>query len=178
MLRVFLGLAALVAITIAVYFAFVSNPTVFNETRNWKTYTDTEQGFEFKYPESCTTSSDGLLEGVQLSEDVHTADEKCNFSIMYYDNLNAISIGVNLPRKNISDFAKDPNLSQTRKIDFLGNEALSGIFENKGVEVKRQDLYVHHNDHLYHLSYMLVSGERIFNTQVPEKILSTFKFTR
>src|SRR3989344_6848742 len=177
--NIILVIVVIVLIGIAGYFIFVKKsepiaqqPTPIDETASWKTYTNSEQGFEFKYPAICKTSSNDMVGGVQLSVDINSANDNCNFSVVYYDNLDAISIGVDVPRKSVYDFAKDPSLSSTQKIIFHGNDALSGVFENKYISLQEKEIYVSHNGHLYEISYTIVYDKQIFKTDIPEKIIS------
>lgn len=119
-----------------------------------------------------------MVGGVQLSVDIVHANDNCNFSVVYYDNLDAISIGVSVPRKSVYDFAKDPSLSDTQKTNFQGNDALTGVFYNEYIPLRRQEIYVSHNGHLYEISYAFDYGKQIFKTDVSKKIISTFKFTQ
>lgn len=144
----------------------------------WKTYTDTEKWFEFEYPETCKISSDPMVWWIHLSIDIEHSSDNCNLNVVYYDNIDSISLWVPTPRNNIYDFIKDPDLSNTLKTSFLWNDALTGIFENKNISLKEKEIYISHNNHLYNLSYTISYGDKIFKKTIPEKIISTFKFTK
>jgi hypothetical protein len=150
-----------------------------DETDGWKIYTDSKNGFEFKYPSVCKVEEALLgIEGVYLSSDIESELDTCNFGIAYYEDLSAISSGAPLPRNSVADFVNDPNLKNTQKTTFQGSEALRGVFENKNIGLKMKQIYIARNGHLYDVSYDLQSSNHVFKAEVPEKIISSLKFTK
>ncbi len=159
--------------------AIVPTPTATSSvisTADWKTYTNKDLGFSFKYPANCAESSSSMVGGIQIITN-NTYSNDCNFSVVPYDNLDAISISVPTPRKSLSDFTKDPDLSDIKQISFQGNEALTGVFTNNNISYKEYVLYIVHNSHLYEISYVLSSKGQNFNIEISKQIISTFQFT-
>ena len=144
---------------------------VVDKISGWKTYTDKEHGFEFQYPSVCNISNDPMVWGIQLSRDIEHISDNCNLSIVYYDNFNS-------PRTSLQEFTEAQNISNAQKTYFQDNEALTGIFENKEIRYRGDEIYVIHNHYLYDISYTLMIGNKKLNTKTPMKILSTFRFTK
>jgi hypothetical protein len=151
----------------------VTQPTSADETVSWQVYDNNDWGLQFKYPKSCKVEKESLIAGVRLG-----GSEECNFTVGYYGDINALSVNVALPRKNVFDLMKDPSLANAQKMSFAGSDAVVGTFENKVIAYTSQNMYVEHNGHIYEIGYVISSGGKNFQTNISQKILSTLKFTK
>jgi hypothetical protein len=152
-------------------------PKQVDETASWQTYKDMQKGFEFKYPVACKINNENPVGAINLSVDVKSTTDDCNFGVAYYDNLNSVPSDVNSSRKSFYDLTQDPSLSAVERTSFQNNNAFVATFENKSISLKEKRLYVSYEGRVYELSFVFSYDGKIFDTNKAEKILSTFQFT-
>jgi len=149
-------------------------PTTSDETANWKTYTDSKYGFEFKYPSDWSlVAGDALIwkgNGINNQDN----DNIQTLKVSYGNNAD----GSEGPASNRTNYIKFLTTSGFSNISITGGQGYYDINETKGgptpeiylVGDKEIFLMVYH---IYDTSKTLVSeAERLL-----KQIAGTFKFT-
>ncbi len=163
----------------------VSKTNVANEIANWKTYTNTQYGFEIKYPKNCLPSVTDISEGTMVFGPILIRPEKVgNLALKDYVD------------KYIKDWESFPstsspwsyNLVSSRKeitLDRENAEKISWNFSEPGhYPSDPVDIFTEKDNLIYRISYDVAYPLDCFlyENQDPEElanqILSTFKFTK
>ena len=140
-------------------------------TADWKTYTNTQYGFEFKYPLSGYYKEYFFdSTGVEVR-----VDDTPLFFVTYYSNFESATYDARLgggSPKNLFEWASY-YLENARRTVFMGMEAVEGT--NSGDGLDPNDYYItiffEKNNRYYDISYRID-----IKKEVSDQILSTFKF--
>ena len=151
--------------------AVVTQPA--DETADWKTYTNTKYGFEFKYPQSYSIQD--IKEGIVAVKSMsNSGPANLNVQINQEGSLNSLSLDEIMQAK-----LKSSSTANVQKITIAGQPAYEGV--SLGM-VSSYAVYLKNGNNFFEL--MFDTGNR--NTLAENKaglsedqktMLSTFKFT-
>jgi hypothetical protein len=161
-------------------------------TSDWKTYTNTQYGFEIQLPSDWQVQKNQTSISLNSSKNWETfikeeewvksgyaknrpADPQDNLTIGYSDDIVkfAKSVNIKLNSPSLEEFIKlNTGFINPQKISFAGETAYrvntSGMFDEETIFLQR-------NNQLYSIKI----GSKIgMDAQLSSKILSTFKFTK
>lgn len=157
-----------VAITQPISITQPTTPPV-DETVLWQTYSNTQLGFEVKYPKDWKTMSPGMdFKGISLSKD----GNKSIFSVIYYNSVSVMSSSsTSITLKSFDDLKKDPQYKDIKDITFLGDKAFSATVTNPNIGLVENEIFVSKDNAVYEISYD--NNDAI---DISKQILATFKF--
>ncbi len=157
------------------------------DTSNWKTYTNTKYGFEFKYPqdwvlETNYQSDENLIAVISSPETIKVRRdcyEGCGPDILfsYYSSISEIHNvkANNIVVKNLSDYVyKSILVSNPQKITFAGYNAYEVTKLGYSVYFT---IMIEKDGHIYQILFGN-DGSKQELDETENKILSTFKFTK
>ncbi|OGE87738.1 MAG: hypothetical protein A3J07_03425 [Candidatus Doudnabacteria bacterium RIFCSPLOWO2_02_FULL_49_13] len=171
----------------------VKAPVTTNETVNWKTYTNTKYGFEFKYPSNWelidrhlpkSDASDSLwYENLVSVTGPKVQGQAPSGTVWYvYENKAASTVANNW--LNVYNAARGFKLISNQKIVFAQEDAFELVYDT-GLGVMRIVVFEKNNNAFaltYFLSFtdVLSDSNDYVNKVSPlvDQILSTFKFTK
>ena len=138
---------------------------------DWKTYTNTDYGFSFKYPRDWETKSRNTIESTAKLEIV-SAPKNIG------DSLFGVSIKKTTLQKEIelvkNIFAQNSTFLGTDAITFANEQTTKLSFQNNTDNTIKPVIYIiDNNDYIY-----ILNGEGSSNDLNVNQILSTFKFTQ
>jgi hypothetical protein len=161
-----------------------SGATVTDETAGWKTYTNTELGFSFKYPADWISVEDNSANYNQariaiVSPETNKSDNMLGYDIIinYYPTVadesrnKARKLGATSLNELIS---KDSEILKIGEIN-LGN--VMGIDYISIGMIPNYEMAVERNNHLYNIAFANNQTKESL-TSVEKQILSTFQFTK
>jgi len=153
-------------------------------TADWKTYTNDQYGFSFKYPTGWIVNTKDP-KGITLNSPQSVADKtKCtdagespyckdDLTVFYFDTINGLTNNSNI--SNLDDFiAKTSVLDGSKKITIGGYPAYEGI---KGDISAYYVIYIEKDSHIYEIFFGKRSTKAEL-TSIETQILSTFQFTK
>lgn len=135
-----------------------ATPTPVDETANWKTYMNSKYGFEFKYPDNWTLSEENSSTANYIY--LKNGDEKLTFEV------------VNSSKDNL--LSSKPTTKSVEFNSILWNYHESFKYCDAGECGKTSPAYTAKKGNLL-ITFTLSTMTKV--TNVPEQILSTFKFT-
>ena len=166
-------------------------PTTTDETLNWKTYTNTQYGFEFKYPEISSLgykyklaevkqnqtqyiySKDwSSVDSVGVSENYKTDDPeyKPSFRVIMINITNSFGSNFkNYVENQLKSYFGSENVS-SQYIDISGDR---WVEVDLGIDSEQKLFFIFHNEKIYSMSLDYTAKHSEL-----EKITSTFKFTK
>lgn len=162
--------------------AIPQSTPVIDQTANWKTYTNTQYSFSFKYPQELTLSeSGGPIVGSKIKSLVDISLDRPNGSS---DNFPIIGLSVIDAQQSPTDYI-NTNICSPETCFPLQSGILPGsILAQTANIVHYQNIgtFFNHNKLLFYFSI----DSRVPNTPIPQQdaykmynqILSTFKFTQ
>jgi hypothetical protein len=160
---------------------------VVDETADWKTYTNTEVGFSFKYPkdwEAKNYSEGGNIVSVispenqkRLQEGKEMESYSYNLVVSYWKSINEeLAMGGQWvgQRKytDLADFLTDKNSSK-QKISATTVDGKNGYFVGLGGYGSSLGVMVENNG-IYQFNFASTNGQSLGATEL--KVLNTFKF--
>ena len=172
----------------------VSISPIPNPTANWKTYTNAQYGFEFKYPNSYSFKQKEPVAGEisALPENlkkfatffIYNPDKTVKITVSVYNNLQYLPLDDWI--KQVSEFGTQPSfINETKYAGSNNINFLRGIYgccesfdltafasyQNRIIEIDDPIAFDEYIKYI-HGDIKILSTEDIFN-----QILSTFKFT-
>lgn len=95
-----------------------------------------------------------------------------DLAIQYFENFDSLEWDSDGKEKSLESYIQaSNNIKETKKIDFKGNEAYIGHFENNIIDYKGVDLFMQNKNHIYIISFR---GENL--NKIQKQILSTLRF--
>ena len=178
-----------------------SQATSTDATATWKTYTNSQHGFEVQLPSdwAVTVNKDGNSTSFNSPENIK-ADEKFlahiksegtategplgyNIAIWYVDDMvkeaarqgKKLNIIPQLPYSTLQEYVKlNTDFNYSRYASFAGHDAFQG---KQGGLFDTDGIYVAKDNHVYYIDSATNNGSGM-DLQLNYKILSTFKFTK
>ena len=161
-----------------------------DETADWKTYTNTTYGFNFKYPKDWTIEEEPVkkheiflwtAEQMKEREIAIRNEEGRSFvpqvSISYFDSIlvESENVGSNLGAKTLDEYVvKNTEILYEKKIDFASQDAYQAAWGGMGIAYA---ILAEHNKNIIELRFAADKTGSDLNTG-QKKIISTFQFTK
>lgn len=151
----------------------------FKETNTWKTYTNTQYGFSFKYPPTLNYKSDSLLpDTVFFSKNEISFQKNAEGPITPLTLIIKKDSSVSKEIEELKNINKYSNFKDQEIIQGgISGRKISGIIKGESYNIGKfnSEVFFPKNNLIIQLSFIGIEG---INESNFEQIISTFKFTK